>query len=301
MGLIEKAAGALDRTPERPAREARAAPSGPAADAPPSQFDIDLGALAARGFYAPGDRSSRLALELRAIKRKVLRRTGLRGAQGDARIARKGGRQRNLVLVTSTRPGEGKTFFAINLALSLAFEDEIEVLLVDADTPRPKIRAHFGLPHGPGLTNRLADPALSLDALATRARQAPLSVLGEGTPAGRTADLFASAEAQRAFTEMSMRKPGRIVIIDAPPVLATAEAIMLARHVDESVFVVEADATPQAAVETALDELLDANPNVSLVLNRCLIGPGAAYYGSYGEYEQRSEPPAPEPGLDNRR
>lgn len=305
MGLIEKAAGALDRAPERPVR---GVPEGPDAARPdpstarqPSHFDIDLAALAGRGFYAPGDRSSRLALELRAIKRKILRRTGLRGAQGDARIARKGGRQRNLVLVTSTRPGEGKTFFAINLALSLAFEEEIEVLLVDADTPRPKIRAHFGLPPGPGLTNRIADPGLSLDALSARARQTGLSVLGEGTPAGRTAELFASAEAQRVFTEMSMRKPGRIVIIDAPPILATAEAILLARHVDEAVFVVEADATPQAAVETALDELLDANPNVSLVLNRCLIGPGAAYYGSYGEYEQKPEAPAPAAASEERR
>lgn len=305
MGLIEKAASALDRTPERPARASAdaavaALPKSPAETAP-SHFDIDLSAFAARGFYAPGDRSSRLALELRAIKRKILRRTGIRSAQGDARIARKGGRQRNLVLVSSTRPGEGKTFFAINLALSLAFEDEIEVLLVDADTPRPKIRAHFGLPHGPGLTNRIADSSLSLDSLCIRARQAPLSVLGEGTPAGRTAELFASAEAQRVFTEMSMRAPGRIVIIDAPPILATAEAIMLARHVDETVFVVEADATPQAAAETALDELLDANPNVSLVLNRCLIGPGAAYYGSYGEYEQKSEAPAPSAGADQRK
>lgn len=304
MGLIEKASGAFDRPPDAPARDAPALDaraSGPRAAAAPTQFDIDLAELGARGFYAPGDRSSRLALELRAIKRKILRRTGLRTAQGDARIARKGGRQRNLVLVTSTRPGEGKTFFAINLALSLAFEDEIEVLLVDADTPRPKIRAHFGLPQGPGLTNRFADPDLSLEAISARARQAPLSVIGEGTPAGRTAELFASAEAQRAFTEMSMRKPGRIVVIDAPPILATAEAVLLARHVDEVVFVVEADATPQAAVETALDELLDANPNVSLVLNRCLIGPGAAYYGSYGEYEQKAEAPAPVAGTEIRK
>jgi Mrp family chromosome partitioning ATPase len=289
MSLIEKAGGVLERPTAREAipRET--------AVAAPTEFDIDLGGLAAHGFYAPGDRASRLALELRAIKRKVLRRTGLRNAVGDPRIAKKGGRQRNLVLVTSTRPGEGKTFFAINLALSLAYEDGIEVLLVDADTPRPKVRAHFGLPQGAGLTDRLVDPALSLDGLAMRARQAPLSILGEGRPGRRTAELFATAEAQRVFAEMSMRRPGRLVIIDAPPVLATPEAVILARHVDEVVFVVEADATPQAAVETALDELLEANPNVSLVLNRCLIGAGAAYYGSYGDYEQKADAPTPAP------
>jgi Mrp family chromosome partitioning ATPase len=280
MGLIEKAGAGLDRTGDALGAMSRGGLES-------SQFDLDFKALAAHGFFTPTDRASRLALELRSIKRKLLRRTGLRNAAGDLRMAKKGGRQRNLVLVTSTRPGEGKTFFSINLALSLAFEDEIEVLLVDADAPRPKIRAHFGLPETLGLTDRIADPAIALESVVWRARQAPLSILGEGTPAGRTADLFSSQEAQRVFTELSMRRAGRLVVVDAPPVLATAEAVMLARHVDEVVFVVEADATPQKAVETALDELLDANPNVSLVLNRCLIGPGAAYYGSYGDYQRK--------------
>jgi receptor protein-tyrosine kinase len=287
MSLIEKAGGVLEKAAEA---APRVLSQEGLRTVGPSQFDIDVQAMAAHGFFNPADRGSRLALEMRAIKRKLLRRTGLRNAAGDPRLAKKGGRQRNLILVTSTRPGEGKTFFAVNLALSLAYEEEMEVLLVDADVPRPKIRAHFGLPETLGLTNRIANPTISLDAVTMRARQAPISILGEGTPAGRTADLFASAEAQRVFTEMSMRTPGRAVVIDAPPVLATAESILLARHVDEVVFVVEADATPQAAVETALDEILDANPNVSLVLNRCLIGPGSAYYGSYGDYERKAEP-----------
>jgi Mrp family chromosome partitioning ATPase len=277
MGLIEKAESALTAAPP--------AAHGAPAQAP-SQFDIDLAALAAHGFYSPADRSSRLALELRAIKRRLLRRTGFRNAAGDARLQRKGGRQRNLVLVTSTRPGEGKTFVTINLALSLIFEEEVEVLLVDADIPRPKVRAHFRLPESRGLTDRLADQTVNVESLYRRARQAPLSILSEGAHKGRTNDLFGAPEAQRVFTELSMARAGRIVLIDAPPMLATAEAVMLARHVDEVVFVVEADATPQPAVEAALDELLDANPNVSLVLNRCLIGPGAAYYGAYGEYDR---------------
>lgn len=289
MGLIEKAGGMgdpfgapRDRAPE----EARAAP--------PALFDIDFAGLAAQGFYAPADRSSRLSLELRSIKRSLLRRLGLRNASGERRRVRKGGRQRNLVLVTSTRPGEGKTFCAMNLALSLACEDELEVLLIDADTPRPKIRAHFALPDSPGLTDRLLDPAIAVDALCLRARQAPLSILPEGSPVARAADLFGSAEAQRLFTELSLRRAGRIVLIDAPPVLATTEAIMLARHVDEVIFVVEADSTPEAGVAAALDELIDANPNVSLLLNRCLIGASSAYYGAYEDYGRKA---SEAPGL----
>ncbi len=279
MGLIEKAGG-IDGplgAPGDPApEEARAAA--------PSFFDIDFARLAAQGFYAPASSASRLSLELRSIKRSLLRRLGLRNAAGERRIVRKGGRQRNLVLVTSTRPGEGKTFCAVNLALSLACEDELDILLVDADTPRPKIRAHFALPDSPGLTDRLRDPTMPVDSLCLRARQAPLSILPEGSPVARASDLFGSAEAQRFFTELSLRRAGRLILIDAPPVLATTEAILLARHVDEVVFIVEADSTPEAGVAAALDELIDANPNVSLLLNRCLIGASSAYYGAYEDY-----------------
>lgn len=287
MGLIEKAEndfGAANAAQE----DLRAELS---QDGTASLFDIDFGTLARHGFYTPEDRASRLCLELRSIKRALLRRIGFRHASGDRRLVRKGGRQRNLILVTSTRPGEGKTFCALNLALSLACEEEIDVMLVDADAPRPKVRAHLGLPQGPGLTDRLLDPSLSISSLTRRARQAPLSILSEGEVPARTSDLFGSDVAQRFFTELSLRRAGRVVIIDAPPVLATADAVLLARHVDEVIFVVEADSTPEAAAAAALDELLDANPNVGLLLNRCLVGQGGSYYGSYSDYDRYDKKP----------
>jgi Mrp family chromosome partitioning ATPase len=283
MGLIEKAGGALDE-----ALDEDRMPLADEAGAPASTlFDIDFQSMAAQGFYNPADRSSRLSLELRAIKRGLLRKTGFRNAAGANRMLKKGGRSRNLVLITSTRPGEGKTFCAINLALSLACEEKVDVLLVDADAPRPKVRAHFGLPKSQGLTDRLLNPALSVSALTMRARQAPLSILGEGTPVERPSELFATPDAQRLFTELSLRRANRLILIDAPPVLATSEAAVLARHADEILFVVEADSTPEAGVAAALDEILEANPNVSLVLNRCLIGEGGSYYGSYGDYDHQ--------------
>lgn len=279
MGLIEKASGGRDSLS---AQETILPPESP--HAAPSLFDLDFTALAAAGFYTPSARSERLSLELRAIKRRLLRRMGLRAAAGERKIVRRTGRNRNLALVTSTRPGEGKTFCAINLALSLAFEEEMEVLLVDADLSRPKIRSHFGIPDAPGLTDRIRDASLSVTSLCWRARQAPLTILPEGGAEGRAIDIFSTPEAQRVFTELSSRRSGRIVIIDAPPVLATEEAAVLAREADEVLFVVEADHTPEPAVAAALDELLEANANVSLMLNRCLIGAGSNYYGSYDDY-----------------
>ncbi|MEL7485584.1 MAG: hypothetical protein AAGJ87_00045 [Pseudomonadota bacterium] len=277
MGLIEKAAraGVLDAQEGDPA-SATARPNSTA-------FDVDFSALEANGFYSRTVRANALSLELRAIKRRLLRRLGFMQRKADKRVFQQAGRARNTVLVTSTRPAEGKTFTAINLALSLACEEEIDILLVDADTPRPKVRAHFGLPQAPGLTDAIESDGRKGDLFA--ATNLPLSILGEGAPVARADDFFASSQAQRFFTGLSAARSDRLILIDAPPVLATTETSVLARHVDEVVFVIEADATPEPAVAAALDELLDANPNVSLVLNRCLFAGGGSHYGSYHRYE----------------
>ena len=249
-------------------------------------FDLDEDRLSAMGLYTPRARSSQLALELRAVKRRLMRRIGFLRAAGERR-AFQPARARNLIMVTSTRAGEGKTFNAVNLALSLALEDQIETLLVDADAPRPKIRASLGLPASEGLTDKMLDPSLQVDDLCWRARQAPLSVLTEGAFVERTAELFGGEASQGLWSELCAQDPARLVIIDAPPALAAAEAVVLARYVDEIVFVVEANATPEPAVASAVDELLDVNPNISLILNRCLIGAGGSHYGSYHYYDQR--------------
>ncbi len=280
MGLIEKA---VDNMRRREASESLR----PVEPAPLRRetFSIDFEALRANGFYAPAARSSALALELRVIKRRLLRRLGFFSQSADARLARRAGRRRNLVMVTSTRPAEGKTYTAINLALSLALEEEIDVLLADADAPRPKVRAHLGIADGPGLTDCILGGSRTPRETALAAEGARLEVLREGAPVARAGELFASPEAQQFFVGLSTASPERLIILDAPPVLATAEAAILARHVDEIVFVVEADATPEPAVAAALDELLDVNPNVSLVLNRCLLPGGGTHYGSYERYE----------------
>ncbi len=253
----------------------------------PQPLDLDHAHLAQLGFYNPDDRSSQLALELRAVKRRLLRRIGYLRSTGERQAYRTPGKQRNLILVTSTRAGEGKTFTAINLALSLALEDKIETLLIDGDLTRPKIRERLQLEQAPGLYDRIMNPKLDVAAMGWRLNNAPLSILTEGARAERPTDLFATADAQQMWTDLAMANPQRLVIIDAPPVLAATDAVMLAKYADEIVFVVEANSTPEAAVGTAVDELIDVNPNVSLMLNRCQIGAGGAHYGSY-EYYDRS-------------
>ncbi len=255
----------------------------------PQPFDLNVQRLKALGVYTPADHSAQLALELRAVKRRLLRRVGFLRESGDRLTGRRGGRQKNLIMMTSTRAGEGKTFSALNLALSFAFEDQIETLLVDADVHRPKILNRLGLERGPGLTEKLADPSIPTDSLLYRANEAPLSVLPQGSTVDRLSDLFHSSEAKSFWADLSAGQPDRLIIIDAPPVLATTEAVILAKYVDEIVFVVEAGGTTEQAIAAALDEILDINPNVSLMLNRCLIGSGGSHYGSYEYYDRRDD------------
>ena len=285
MNLIERSAG-YDGEPQ--ARPAKARPVG-------QPFDIDYAFLARQGFYTPRDKPQRLALEMRAIKRRLLRRLDFKKTGGRRKPrAGEGGlvasRQRNVVLTTSTRPAEGKTFTAINLALSLAIEDKIGTVLIDADVPRPKVMSHFGLSAGPGITDLIMRPEdVRLGDCLLRAQDAPLCLLPEGEQGGSGTDIFAREEAGQLIRDLSARFADRIVIIDAPPVLATPEATILARHADEVCFVVEANGTPEPAVATALDEVLDVTERVSLVLNKCLVSESAIHYGSYEEYYYRQD------------
>ncbi len=304
MSLIEKAGATVlkgsfdkkekkkDAPKKKPAAlKAEAETNAPAPERAP--FDLDFAALAKEGIYNPDDRSSQLALELRAVKRRLLRRIGYLRASAERKAFRSGGKPRNLILVTSTRAGEGKTFTAINLALSLAFEDQIETLLIDADMARPKVRERLSLPSAPGLADCIMDRERDVEAMGWRARRAPLSVLPEGDRFNRPTDLFAAEKAQDLWTDIARANPNRLVIVDAPPVLAATDAVMLARYADEIVFVVEANSTPEPAVAAAVDELIDINPNISLMLNRCQIGAGGAHYGSYEYYDRSEAAPAP--------
>jgi Mrp family chromosome partitioning ATPase len=255
-------------------------------------FDLNLALLKSKGVYTPGG-SDAQAYELRAIKRRLLRRIGfLQRAGRDPRQLRTAGRHRNIILCTSTRPGEGKSFVAANLAMSLAAEEGMRVCLVDGDAARPRLRTYFGLPEGRGLTDLLSDGALNIASVSRTAPGFPLTFIGEGSRVANPTDLYGSPAAKRFFASLSASLAQGVVIVDAPPMLATTETIALARHADEVVFVVEADSTPQPAIASALDEVLEINPNVSLLLNRCLVPAGGSHYSAYEYYEKRPIDPA---------
>ncbi|MFN3565094.1 MAG: XrtA-associated tyrosine autokinase [Burkholderiaceae bacterium] len=236
---------------------------------------IDLARLAAAGCITPDAARSQLADEFRVIKRPLL--TNVQGKSA-APVARA-----NLIMVTSSVPGEGKTFVATNLALSIAMELDRTVLLVDADVSRPSMLERLGLPPSKGLLDVLTDRALELPDVLLRTNVERLSLLPAGTAHARATELLASDAMNGLLDELATRYPDRIVIFDAPPLLPSTESRVLATHMGQVVVVVEAERTPQASVMQAL-ATVESCPVVMTMLNKVPHSRLGAYYGYYGQY-----------------
>jgi receptor protein-tyrosine kinase len=233
---------------------------------------IDLKSLSDSVILRPGIRRSRLLEEFRIIKRAVLKNV--------IRKRQNGSGSGILVMVSSTRPGEGKTTVAINLALSLALERDFTVLLVDGDLTKPTIMTKFGIEASKGLVDILDDPTIDLEDVIIQTTQDRLTLLPSGRPHALGAELLASERMKQILANMAESDPQRVVVFDSPPILASSEPSALATNMDHIIFVIEADKTAASAVRQAL-QLLDANEKIGLVLNRTRAQLGATQFGSY--------------------
>ncbi|HEX8643368.1 MAG TPA: exopolysaccharide biosynthesis protein [Allosphingosinicella sp.] len=242
--------------------------------APSRTAEVDRQRMREAGLLLPeGGGSGPLAEELRLVKRHLLQ----------AAASRKGGSeaQRRSVLVASAQPDEGKTFCALNLALSLAGEQDVEVLLVDGDFPKPEILTLLGIEDGPGLIDALADPCADAESFIVRTDIDRLSVLPAGRQANNVPELLASGRTREVLAALAAADPRRIILFDSPPVLMASSAGVLASHVGQVLLVVRADRTVEADLKEAVG-LLSASNDIALVLN----GAGFAASGRrFGQYE----------------
>lgn len=237
---------------------------------------LDPVRLAAAGIAAPGAPRSRLADQFRGIKRPLLM-----NARGESAAPV---RRANCIMVTSAVPGEGKTFAALNLAMSLAMEVDWRVLLIDADVLRPAVFNRLGLPPAKGLLDALADPELPLRELILPTSIDKLSLLPAGTAGtagGHTTELLGSAAMARLVEQLATQDERRILLFDSPPLLAAPETRVLAGHVGQIVVVVEAQRTPRNSVVEAL-ATIEACPVVMTLLNKVRGVEGKAYGYGYG-------------------
>jgi receptor protein-tyrosine kinase len=251
---------------------ADAAPSSPAR-AVAKSVKIDLARLESTGIITPESPRSKSADEFRILKRPLL--ANARGVSGIP-VARG-----NLIMVTSSVPGEGKSYVSVNLAMSIAMEVDSTVLLVDGDVIAPGVPHVLGLPPAKGLVDLLTDRNLDVSDVLLRTNVPRLSLLPAGTANERASELLASAAMMELLDELSSRYTDRIILFDSPPLLPSTESRVLASKMGQIVMVVEADQTPQSKVKAAL-ATIESCPVVQLVLNKVAESELGAYYGYYG-------------------
>lgn len=215
--------------------------------------------------------------EFRIVKRQLLL-TAAESRKG------RGAPHGERILICSAHPGEGKTFTAVNLALSIAAEKDNEVLLVDADFAKPSVLSTLGLPGGAGLMDALVDPAIAVEDCILATDIPGLFVLPAGNPSGHDTEYLASARTRRVLDRLTAQAPSRIVIFDSPPALAASPASELAMHVGQALMVVRADRTGEAALRDAVN-ILAGCEDIKLLLNGTRFSPTGRRFGSYYGYK----------------
>jgi len=271
-GQVQSAPIPVAPTPQPQAPEAVAAPSPERAvtfSGPLMKIDREF--LTKANLIVPEDPVTGLLEEFRIVKRELL--VDARAAGNDA--ARR-------ILVCSPLPGEGKTYCATNLAIALAAERDIEVVLVDADMINPSITRRLGIEAGAGLMDALADKTIKPEELVSPTDIEGLFIMPAGTSSAHDAEYLTSARTAQVVDRLTRGAPNRFIIFDTPPALAASPAAELAAHVGQALLVVRADETSRAALADARN-LLSACPDIKLLLNAAQFSPSGRRFGDYGE------------------
>lgn len=248
----------------------------PAASRTIASVAVDRGLLTKQGMLVPGAPIGALVEEFRLIKRQLLI---------TARAIKNEGDKARMILVCSANPNEGKTYCAINLALSLAAERDTDVLLVDADFAKPDVLRRLGASDRPGLLDALARPDARIEDYVLTTDVPQLSLLPAGTRSSNDTELVASERTAQLLSQLIAANPRRLILFDSPPVLAASPAATLAHHVGQVMMVVRADKTSESHLRDAVG-LLDGCEHIQLVLNAVSFALGGRRYGSY--YGQES-------------
>jgi protein-tyrosine kinase len=245
-----------------------------------TQVKVNRSALRENGMIVPAAPPSALSEEFRLIKRHLLL-NAFGGRNSDP--LEKG----KLILMCSAQPNEGKTYCTVNLALSMASETDIEVLLVDADVAKPEILSTLGIPGGPGLMDALADPSIDAESLIIDTDIPALKILPAGRQSNNDTELLASDRTPIIIDRLAAQNPRRIIIFDSAPALAASPASVLALHVGQVVLVVRADQTSEGELREALT-MLEGNARVQMLLNGVTFAGTNRKFGNYYGFGDKS-------------
>ena len=285
----EEAAPVAPEPPAAKRHELPASMSEPAEQAPTTRDDMTTGSstqrnhvvldferMAAAGFLVPAQAMTREAEEFQRIKRRLLGNMVPGVYQSE--------RPPNLVLVTSSVPGEGKTFISVNLATSIALEIDRTVLAIDTDIVKRDMSKVFGVVNRPGLFDLLAGDYDRLEDLLVRTSIPNLTVLPAGNRHPHSTEMLASQRMRELTDEIATRYSDRVIVFDSPPVLAMTTASALAPLVGQIAVVCEAGNTKHETIRETLHRLEGVHVT-GVILNKSkqAYATGYDYYGSYGK------------------
>jgi protein-tyrosine kinase len=239
---------------------------------------IDRAKLRSMDLLPPVDLERQITSQYQHIKRPLVTSVLSR----DPALGKAG----HVIMLASALPGEGKTFTSINLALSLALEKDIEVLLVDADVRKPHVSRIFGVEDEKGLIDLLVDNSLAPGQVILHTDVPNLSLMPAGRLIETATELLASERMSDIIAQLAAPDNRRIVLLDTPPLLLSTESHALAASAGQVVLVVRAEITAQQAVRDAIAAIGDRP--VSLILNQTSAPPSSGYYG-YGSYGDASK------------
>ena len=242
---------------------------------PPAVTLVTLAEMEGSGLVVGRAARTRISEEYRIVVGRIMRATW---GEGEADGLR------NLLMITSARPGEGKSFTALNLAGSIAGTGSDKVLLVDADSKPRSVSLQLGLAGRRGFLDLVADPKLSPASVVLPTAIPNLSILPIGTRRVEEAG-SGSPSITPTIERLGRTYPNHLVVLDAPPCLSTSDPHTMAAHVGQVVMVVEAERTQRSEVEAALD-LVRVCPNITVLLNKVKLTSSNTfgaydYYGSY--------------------
>ena len=271
---------AADAAPQAARQQVWSEPAAPAATPeiraprPGRNAVVNRERLSENGFVLPDMRPGPLAEEFRVIKRQLLLRAA---GQGGAPV--ENGR---MILVSSAKPDDGKTFCAVNLALSMAREPDLDVVLADCDFSKPDILNLFGVSAEAGLMDALAGRA-DIESCVIDTDIPNLSLLPPGRHEDNATELLASQRTREVFGRLLSQSPTRIVICDSAPALSASPASVLALNAGQTVLVIKADHTSEAELSETLG-LLDGCDAIQLLLNAVTFAPHGQRFGEYYGY-----------------
>jgi exopolysaccharide/PEP-CTERM locus tyrosine autokinase len=223
------------------------------------RLELDFRMLTARGYLNPDDSESALANQFRKVKWPLIQ-----ACQGKAnpRVEKA-----NRIMVTSSVPGEGKSFVSLNLALSIAAERDYTVVLIDADTTRPSLSQLLGAASSYGLLDLLESTHSHAANALLSTNVEKLYVLPAGKRRRHATELLASEVMEQLVQRLATECADRILIFDTPPLLAAPEPAVLASYMGQILVVAEADKTTQGTLKSAL-ATIETCPVVRMLLNK---------------------------------